>query len=388
MYGKIFLTLSSIIVILFVLEIIVRNIIPTASPYYLKDGRLIWDNRGFWINQPNQSQHYTNIVDFNNKSMRTDNSGLRYVPCRKNQNPNSPKIYIFGDSQTFGFGVSDQETWANQLQCLISKKKLQYNVFNLGVPGTNIDQYIARTKMIFNNLKKRDVVIYAITWNDFHTTYSKTLNFKPSPSCSTDITNHPIFCPPNRNKFHYRTNTWRRKLYESTGIFVPSFSNFKDFVNTVIYTSAIASIIVPIMRGLYIKYRKSNTLEKIGSQVFYTSNNLIRLLDRTIRQKTENVIFVFLPSRISYVRELFDLYSNEGENFPEQDFLWYFAQKSCEDYSINCISLFQALKTHQTGTHDYPFDGHLNKTGSKKVAQALFNYVLSNIPVEKDRTLQ
>ena len=384
MYGKILLTLSSIVVLFLVLEIITRNIIPLASPYHTKDGRLIWDYRGFWLNLPNQSQHFSNIIDFNNKRVRTDGAGLRHVPCRKEKNPNIPRIYIVGDSQTFGYGVNDQETWVNQLQCLITEKEIKFSVFNLGVPGTNIDQYIKRTKMFYNNLEKHDIVIYTITWNDFHTTYSKIPNFGISPTCTQNKQRYPIFCPPNKNKYTHQNDTWRRNLYESTGFFVPLFSSFKEFTNTVVYTSSVASIFLPIIKGFYIQYRRTNTLEILGSEIFDANNHLIRFIDTIVRKKTDNVIFAFLPGRISYVTELYNLYSNKGKEFPEQDFLWYFSEKSCERYSLNCFSLFQALHADQVGVHDYSHDGHLNGAGSKKVAHAVFNYILSNIPVKKD----
>ena len=384
MYGKIFLTLSSILIVFFLLEIVSRSIVPLASPYHLKDGRLIWDNRGFWLNQPNQSQHYSNIVDFNKKRMRTDGSGLRYVPCRKDINPQFPRIYVVGDSQTFGYGVNDQETWVNQLQCLMTKNKIQFSVFNLGVPGTNIDQYIARTKMIYDIIRKHDIVIYLITWNDFHTHYTKIRQFKDQTGCATIKANYPILCSPNQFKYDHNKDTWRRNLYESTGLFIPLFSSLKQFMSTVVYTSSIASIMIPIVKGLYIKFRRTNTMEKLGPRIINANIKLINILDSIVKKKTNNVLFAFLPGRLSYVKELYELYSKNGKVFPERDFLWYFYRKQCSKHLLNCFSLFQALQTDRVGVYDYSHDGHLNGKGSEKVANAVFNYILSNTQIRTD----
>ena len=111
---------------------------------------------------------------------------------------------------------------------------------------------------------------------------------------------------------------------------------------------------------------------------------MIRLLDSIVRKKTSNVIFMFLPGRISYVNELYNLYSKNGKVFPEQDFLWYFSKGNCKKHSLNCFSLFSALQVEQVGVYDYSHDGHLNGKGSAKVANAVFNYIVSKKYIKID----
>ena len=46
------------------------------------------------------------------------------------------RIWLIGDSQTFGFGLSDADTWPNRLQeILLERGYRDTKVLNLGVPG-------------------------------------------------------------------------------------------------------------------------------------------------------------------------------------------------------------------------------------------------------------
>ena len=395
MYGKLLLFLTTLVTYVVLFELIARIFFPLPSPYHLEEARLIKYQRGFWLNQPNQFQQFSNGVDFNNAEFRTDGAGLRNVPCRRQGDKNAPIIYVIGDSQTLGWGLSDQETWVNQFQCLMVEKNIAYNVINMGVPGTNIDQYIVRTKMIHGNLRKQDLVIYVITWNDFHTKQNaidikKNIisNLDNTQSCVTKDfekgeINYPVFCPPPKYKFYNQKTNWRRNLYEATGLLIPSFSSAKEFVDTVVYSSVAANIFVPVAKDLFIKYQDSDTLQKIEPDTFESNNNLIRFANKIVRQKTDNVMFMFLPNRISYVTNLYELYSKGGKVFPDQDFLWHFAKKSCEKNALNCLSLFPSLITDRIGVHEFAHDGHLNETGSRKVALAIFNYISTKFPMNK-----
>lgn len=84
-----------------------------------------------------------------------DRFGRRKVPSF---NPRAKRsIFLFGDSFTFGEGVFDQETYANQLQ----RKQTQFSVFNLGLPGASPATFYSevsqpKTSRLANEQPKKD----------------------------------------------------------------------------------------------------------------------------------------------------------------------------------------------------------------------------------------
>jgi len=109
-----------------------------------------------------------NNVDIINKQIQIDANSSRHIPCSTNIEQYKPNIYLIGDSQTFGWGLSDEETWANRLQCEIAKnEKNQFKVINLRVPGIQVDQYLARGfAQVLPSIIPGDAVVISITWND------------------------------------------------------------------------------------------------------------------------------------------------------------------------------------------------------------------------------
>ena len=55
-----------------------------------------------------------NGIDFRGKSLTVDDAGTRSVMCRQKK-AGVPRVFLVGDSQTFGQGLSDGETW--QVYC-------------------------------------------------------------------------------------------------------------------------------------------------------------------------------------------------------------------------------------------------------------------------------
>ena len=112
-----------------------------------------------------------NRIDFRGKSLTVDDAGTRSVMCRQ-KNAGVPRVFLVGDSQTFGQGLSDRETWASILQCQLRDAKFSGQIYNLGVPGVNIDS-VHRMRQVVPVLRDGDRVIVGVTWNDLHTFHEK-----------------------------------------------------------------------------------------------------------------------------------------------------------------------------------------------------------------------
>ena len=100
---------------------------------------------------------------FNNPEFKTtlnfDEQG-RFVPARKNSNLNEKGIVLLGDSHTMGWGVNDEETFANILQ--VNTKK---PVFNLGVSSYGTERELKRFALS-GLVDKVDTVVIQYSEND------------------------------------------------------------------------------------------------------------------------------------------------------------------------------------------------------------------------------
>ena len=294
-YKNLSLFVISLFAFFIVFELVARIFIDLPNPYPITNGNLVWDQRGFWLHQSSINEKFDNQVDFRNQPVKTYKSGLRKLPCRINTVSKHPRIFIIGDSQTFGWGLSDKNTWANKLQCSLNKNKMLFNVINMGVAATNLDQYASRLPMFFNTLTGKDIVIFNITWNDYHSFQKPMTKINPLIQCNNSrgiskISYYPQFCPTRQPIFAGKDNTWRKKLYLNTGIFFPVFSSIKDFINTVSFSSISAFLIIPTFKGLYLRFRKDNTLTLIKPNTFKSNDILIKQVHTILKTKTKNIL--------------------------------------------------------------------------------------------------
>ena len=88
--------------------------------------------------------------------------GLRGPEVRKD--PAALRIFLVGDSYTYGWGTSDSGTVSAQLQKLLNRKGIDAEVLNLGVGGYSTAQSYLRFKR-FARLKP-DLVVYLFCSND------------------------------------------------------------------------------------------------------------------------------------------------------------------------------------------------------------------------------
>ena len=101
------------------------------------------------------------------REVKTDVDGYRIVQPSYDQlhagKPGKPDrvILLLGDSGVFGFGVSDQETIASQLQDASFERNLNYQIKNIGVNGyTSWNEYAALVDYLKKNTATDVIVLY------------------------------------------------------------------------------------------------------------------------------------------------------------------------------------------------------------------------------------
>lgn len=92
--------------------------------------------------------------------------GLRGPDFTDNKPAGARRILCVGDSNTFGIGVSLDETFAHRLQRWLSTRGL-FEVINCGVPGYSSFQMLQFIKLHCAAWKPDLIILYCGAWNDY-----------------------------------------------------------------------------------------------------------------------------------------------------------------------------------------------------------------------------
>ena len=98
-------------------------------------------------------------------SVRTNSLGLRSTEIDQPAKPGVARIAFVGDSITLGWGVAEQETFANRVLEALAKAGRKVDGFNLGVGNYNTTQELALYRKIGARLKP-DIIVLAYFIND------------------------------------------------------------------------------------------------------------------------------------------------------------------------------------------------------------------------------
>jgi len=390
------------------MEVAARTFLQTEAPFALtpQDSKTdirvsVWDTRGFWTIKPDYQGIFDNNVDFRAKTVTLEDDGRRQVPCAMGSPQASQKLYLLGDSQTFGWGLSDTETWANRLQCALNKKMQNaYQVRNYGFPGAQVDQIFKRgIQQIVPATRPGDVVIISITWNDLINFYSGRVFVRyaaaeaglsvnedtwnsiapiKSPLFEKNISRNPASLALQlKMPLHYlNPPSWRYSFYLKHGIFVPSLSSTDAFLVSMKYASVVFRIALSTARLIYYRWRsKESLIRKFPKDTVANNFFVIKSLTTAFERKGAQVIVQLLPPRQFFDTYYYRTYSNNGLTFPTQDYMGYLAKPWCERMGLTCQNPFSKLKTVTRDAHSFTFDGHYNAAGALVISNALIDKI-------------
>ena len=399
----------SILVGCILIEILARAISDVESPYAFQpldrdiDIRSsVWDSRGFWTWKPNFKGVFDNNVDFHAKSIFINEDGSRRTPCSEHLNTSHHQIYLLGDSQTFGWGLSDEETWANRLQCALNNtSSIRYQVRNFSFPGAQMDQIFNRgIEQIIPATKPGDIIIVSMSWNDLINFYAGRSFVKRAAiraGLSLDYTRwgsitgeaagqraSPIEINGNSLRLqltkplrYLNPPSWRYMLYRDYGIFVPAFDSLKAFLSSMKYLSAAYRMLWSSARLIYYQLRGDKALlKKFPKDTFANNFLVVKFLATEIERRGAKLILNLLPSRLFYDDYYYRSYSNDGIAFPTPDYMGYIAKPWCIQMNLDCHNPFDVLKTSTRDAHSFAFDGHYNSEGARLIANALLHKLL------------
>jgi lysophospholipase L1-like esterase len=101
--------------------------------------------------------------EFMGKAVRVSSLGLRGPEIARPRPADRRRLACFGDSITFGYGVSDEETYPHALGVELASRGVE--VINAGVTGFTSHQVLAFLKRMAP-LVQPDVTTFCVGWND------------------------------------------------------------------------------------------------------------------------------------------------------------------------------------------------------------------------------
>lgn len=355
-----------------------RLVVDLPSPYVNRPDLVVQDRRGFWILRPGYAGVMDNRVDFRGRPVTVGADGGRTVSCR---GAGTGRILILGDSQTFGQGLSDAETWPSLVQCRLAAAGNAPRVFNLAVPGVNIDSYASRLTQILPTLTTADRVIVGVTWNDLHTQQtdsdiaSAARNIEAAMALPRAAA---LFAEPSvPHRFLY-PDTWRYRTYRETGLFIPRVDDVKAVAESMLYASALYGLAYPRAKELFYRLRPTGAVfAKIPTGTFDSNFRLMETMRDAVEAKGARFDVILLPNRLFFDATYYRAYSQNGRVFPEQDYPGHLARKHCPSRRLNCVSMFPYLRTADRDAHTFRFDGHYNPAGARRIADGVFERLIA-----------
>lgn len=380
------LVFISLVVGMTILEIVLRLFVPLPSPYDFPIRTIAFDERGFWVFEPDRKFTMDNRVDFRGVPVTIGPDGTRLVSCRDAASAASgPRIFILGDSQSFGHGLSDSDSWASRLQCLLRQAGRAVSVHNLGIPGINTDQYFMRLSQIERDLGAGDIVAIVLTWNDLVTGQGWFPDDIETRRCrdgeGDGVRGSWPLCLQQPLQYLNKEETWRLRFYRRTGLLIPSFNSLKNFADSAAIATAIGHVAMPRLKLLWYRLRGGRAFfDKLPAGAFEDNFRIVARMRDRVAARGAGTLVVVLPNRIFSDDFYYAAYSKAGSVFPARDYPFFRAKPLCRQHRLDCFSLFDALKTDRRDRYSFAFDGHLNPAGARAVAEALANRLKPLIP--------
>ncbi|MGE4279768.1 MAG: hypothetical protein AB7G62_09300 [Magnetospirillum sp.] len=352
-------SLVAVAVFLLVAEALFWLVSPPPKPPFPKG--MFNYSHGSWRMTPGFSGVTDNRVDFRDKLVKADDQGRRIVPAAPASTDHT--LWLLGDSQTFGHGLSDNETWANKLQEVLNAERRSLKVVNLGVPAINVDQYFAIIQNVNQEIRPGDQVLVGLSWNDIITPQQLS-------SQTIQVVNGYLV---NSNAGQSRQTVEQRvALYDATGIILPPLQDLKSTLEFLSNTSALIHFIYPRAKAIYYRYRTVRALDQImAAQVPEANFYLLAEIQKIVHDRGASFTVLSLPDKIFFEDPAYAIYSVNGRDFPQQNYPGYVIAPLCKKFEIRCLDSFDILHQHQNDPVAYAGDGHYNPHGAQVIAQWL-----------------
>ncbi len=308
---------------------------------------------GLWRMTPNFRGTMDNRVDFRDAFASADEEGRRIVPAAPAEAPQ--RLLVIGDSQSFGHGLSDEDSWPNRLQQDANRRGVAVRVVNMAVPGINIDEYLTRAQLLGDEIKSTDTVLVGVSWNDLIT--------PPSQIEANQLVEG--YLVRAENAANVEEARARVRFFEFTGIVVPPFQNMKDMLDALSQSSALVGLLYPRAKAVYYRLRSHSPVTGLVKEGVPEANVLLlRKMSDSVAARGAKMVVVLLPERMFFEDDAYAIYSVNGREFPSPDYMASLALPYCEKLGLTCLNAFPLLHEHHRDGLVFKVDGHFNAKGA------------------------
>ena len=163
MYKKLFFFVLFIFIFIISFEFFGRIYIKNNNPYF---SEIKLKNKKYGILKRDTELGVVHKPNGYNRTRVTNNMGfinLNDVTPYEKRDENSLVFIAYGGSITFGYSVSQKQTWTNQLQKKICKKneECKYSVFNSGMIMWSIGHVLKKIERDLKIIKPDYLIIYS-----------------------------------------------------------------------------------------------------------------------------------------------------------------------------------------------------------------------------------
>lgn len=311
----------------------------------LKDGKVNFDSRFEydpvmgWKNAPNihRTPTFEGEVRTNASGMRNDENFPEQTVTGK------PRLLIVGDSYSFGFGVSNEETYAYQL----AKVMPDWDVMNLAVSATGTDQHYLMYEQVGEKYQP-DLVLLGFYVLDYNRNtysfrdYAKPM-YVPNADGSLRLTHVPVLSPEQLIE-QYRTGA------KSIGGWHYSY------------------LLATVKQILTDRVKRDRGP---GSLARRTLSGIMQMFSARVRANGATPIWVVFP--------IDDIVENEVSKYKE---ISEFSIAEAKRLSMPVLDLEPYFREFlQKNPHSPPLwrpadiGGHLSAEGNKVAAQAIYHFL-------------
>ena len=323
---NVFLIIIAFLIFLSFTEIILRNFGLSCSivdknndaPFFVSD-------EGYHYMKSNYSGRFKCLTF--DTTIKTNSYGFR----DKEFNITENGIILLGDSVTFGYGVEQDETFAQILENYLSSKGS--DVYNLGIPGYGLKEYSWLYDRYSKKLKHELVILVLYEGNDFQET--------------CNLINRAEFVADERKGFGFIKDSLK-KTYTFRFLY-PLTKNIVNFGETAITSK---------------QFYMADESEKIRDCNKVFKDDLNKLKNK-INDNNKDLMVLIFPSKATFIES-----KDPKINYKKRlEILLGF----CLELNLNCINFKDNIgNINKIYMKD---SGHPNEEGHLEIARLLYNYI-------------
>ena len=372
-YKNIILFLITIVVIILLLESVFRILAPQATYSSAKrSSPRIWA-QGDYISvilKPNSKDEHIGLYGDFNVFIEINSYGLR--DYEKAVDKNLIKILVLGDSMTFGYGVEMNESYPKQLEKMLNKNGVKFQVFNAGgADGDSPGTYYLYIKNYAIQKFNPDIIILGFTYTDI-----------------TDPRRYEVLedkngLPVKIRYTHLDVDNEGRAVITKSAIPLLKYGPiYKIYEGLLTYSHLFAYINNLATKVFLVRFRDRYYDINMSSEIegYWNFNKKAMLAIRDIANKNKKPLMIItVPYREQINDRLWKDYSKIiGEErlnrTKPNDMLKEFGQEN----NITVIDMYNKFHEKNMESSLYlKVDGHINPEGHKVLAEEIYNYILS-----------